>query len=356
MPMQRGGRRCWRRPPFHPGRSGRNHLRTLAAAAGLRRRARRGGAGDRRPHGGREAPCKGGYSLGMSQRLGLAARAPRRPARCSSSTSRRMGSTRRASAGCATSCARSRAEGRTVLVSSHVLAEMAQTRRRRRDHRQREALVTQSPMEEVPRPAAGAGRGCARPSATSLAAAARARRGTARPARRWRRRSCEAPPSEGGGGRSRGGRRAARAGDRLGASLEEVFLELTGDGASTSVNEALLRRDVEAADDPHVPIVLQLGSAAGRAIVGGRVRSAQRERSNGRRSRLGARSSGRARASGRSYRRCCSAFLLVTNEYRHGTIMTDVSADATPHHVFCPRSCGGGGRGRVRLRRGDHWW
>ena len=54
-------------------------------------------------------------------------RAPRRTRSCSSSTSRPTGSTRRACAGCATSCARSPAEGHTVLVSSHVLAEVAQT-------------------------------------------------------------------------------------------------------------------------------------------------------------------------------------------------------------------------------------
>ena len=46
---------------------------------------------------------------------------------CSCSTSPPTAWTRRASAGCATSCARSPREGRAVLVSSHVLAEVAQT-------------------------------------------------------------------------------------------------------------------------------------------------------------------------------------------------------------------------------------
>jgi hypothetical protein len=56
---------------FHPGRSGRNHLRILADATGIastgRRDARRGRARRRR------RPRAGAYSLGMRQRLGLAA-------------------------------------------------------------------------------------------------------------------------------------------------------------------------------------------------------------------------------------------------------------------------------------------
>ena len=47
--------------------------------------------------------------------------------RCSCSTSPPTAWTRRASAGCATSCARLAGEGRAILVSSHVLAEVAQT-------------------------------------------------------------------------------------------------------------------------------------------------------------------------------------------------------------------------------------
>ena len=110
---------------FHPGRSGRDHLRTLGRAAGSARRAGRRGA----------AP-------GRARRLrpGAASRATRSacasgwdsPRRCSatpscwSSTSPRTASTPRACAGCATSCAL-RGRGSHRLISSHVLAEVAQT-------------------------------------------------------------------------------------------------------------------------------------------------------------------------------------------------------------------------------------
>jgi ABC-2 type transport system ATP-binding protein len=136
----------------HPGRSGRNHLRALAAMAGLPpsrvdevlRLVELESAADRRA---------GKYSLGMRQRLGLAATLlgdPRvlvldEPAngldpqgiRWLRDFLRSMAS-----------------EGRTVLVSSHVLAEVAQTV----DdvvviHRGR--LVQQGPVEALT--AAGAG-------------------------------------------------------------------------------------------------------------------------------------------------------------------------------------------------------
>jgi len=110
---------------LHPGRSGRNHLRTLAAAAGIGR-ARvdellqlvelREAAGRRTK----------GYSLGMRQRLGLAAALlgdPRvlvldEPANGLDPQGIRW--LRDFLRGLA-------AEGRAVLVSSHVLAEVAQT-------------------------------------------------------------------------------------------------------------------------------------------------------------------------------------------------------------------------------------
>jgi ABC-2 type transport system ATP-binding protein len=110
---------------LHPGRSGRNHLRALAQASGVARtRADEllelvalSGAADRRA---------GGYSLGMRQRLGLAAALlgdPRvlvldEPANGLDPQGIRW--LRDFLRGLA-------AEGRAVLVSSHVLAEVSQT-------------------------------------------------------------------------------------------------------------------------------------------------------------------------------------------------------------------------------------
>jgi ABC-2 type transport system ATP-binding protein len=110
---------------FHPGRSGRNHLRGLAAAAKFPRSRVEGvlemveltGAADRRVKG---------YSLGMRQRLALAAALlgdPRilildEPANGLDPQGMRwLRDLLRAQA----------AEGRTVLVSSHVLSEVDQT-------------------------------------------------------------------------------------------------------------------------------------------------------------------------------------------------------------------------------------
>jgi len=110
---------------FHPGRSGRNHLRTLAAAARIPatrveevlEMVELSGAADRRVKG---------YSLGMRQRLALAAALlgePRilildEPANGLDPQGMRwLRDLLRSQA----------AEGRTVLVSSHVLSEVAQT-------------------------------------------------------------------------------------------------------------------------------------------------------------------------------------------------------------------------------------
>jgi len=110
---------------FHPGRSGRNHLRTLAAAARIPTSrveqvleiVELSGAADRRVKG---------YSLGMRQRLALAAALlgePRilildEPANGLDPQGMRwLRDLLRAQA----------AEGRTVLVSSHLLSEVAQT-------------------------------------------------------------------------------------------------------------------------------------------------------------------------------------------------------------------------------------
>jgi ABC-2 type transport system ATP-binding protein len=110
---------------FHPGRSGRNHLRALARGAGvsdarvdeLLELVALSGAANRRA---------GGYSLGMRQRLGLAAALlgdPRvlvldEPANgLDPQGIRWLRDFLRSLA----------AEGRAVLVSSHVLAEVQQT-------------------------------------------------------------------------------------------------------------------------------------------------------------------------------------------------------------------------------------
>jgi ABC-2 type transport system ATP-binding protein len=112
-------------PQFHPGRTGRNHLRVLATAAGLPdgrvtevlRLVELDGAGGKRVKT---------YSLGMRQRLSLAGALlgdPRalvldEPANGLDPQGIRW--LRDFLRGFA-------AEGRTVLVSSHVLAEVAQT-------------------------------------------------------------------------------------------------------------------------------------------------------------------------------------------------------------------------------------
>jgi ABC-2 type transport system ATP-binding protein len=110
---------------FHPGRSGRDHLRVLAQAGGIPRArvaevldlAGLAEAADRRMHG---------YSLGMRQRLGLAAALlgdPRvlildEPGNGLDPAG--MAELRDLLRGLAD-------DGRTVLMSSHVLSEVAQT-------------------------------------------------------------------------------------------------------------------------------------------------------------------------------------------------------------------------------------
>jgi ABC-2 type transport system ATP-binding protein len=110
---------------FHPGRRGRDHLRILARAAGLpdRRvadvldRVELTEAADRRV---------GGYSLGMRQRLGLAAALLGDPGvlvldePANGLDPAGMAALRDLLRALA-------AEGRTVLISSHVLSEVAQT-------------------------------------------------------------------------------------------------------------------------------------------------------------------------------------------------------------------------------------
>ena len=110
---------------FHPGRCGRDHLRILARSSGLPAR-RVDEVLDRvelSPAAGRRV---GGYSMGMRQRLGLAAALLGNPQvlildePANGLDPAGMASLRlllRELAG----------EGRTVLISSHVLSEIAQT-------------------------------------------------------------------------------------------------------------------------------------------------------------------------------------------------------------------------------------
>jgi ABC-2 type transport system ATP-binding protein len=135
-------------PQFHPGRTGRNHLRVVAAASGLPesrvdemlRLVELEGAGDKRLKG---------YSLGMRQRLSLAGALlgdPRglvldEPANgLDPQGIRWLSDFLRARA----------AEGRTVLISSHVQSEVAQTV----DEVvviSRGTMVAQGPLEELTR-------------------------------------------------------------------------------------------------------------------------------------------------------------------------------------------------------------
>ena len=204
----------------HPGRSGRNHLRVLATAARLPRSrveevlaiVELSGAAKRRA---------GGYSLGMRQRLGLAAALLGDPEvlvldepanGLDPQGIRWLRDFLRSLA----------AEGRTILISSHVLAEVAQTV----DDLVIIAhgkLVVQAPMEEVLARSAGGTR-VRSPEADRLAGL------LAGDVRRLDDGSLivSTPPEH-------VGEIAAKNGVVLHeltterATLEEVFLELTGD-------------------------------------------------------------------------------------------------------------------------------
>jgi ABC-2 type transport system ATP-binding protein len=110
---------------FHPGRTARNHLRVLATAAGIPARrvdkvlAQVGlaDAGDRRV---------GGFSLGMRQRLGLAAALLGDPGVLLLDEPAN-GLDPEGIAWLRRLIRQQGDQGRTVLVSSHVLAEVAQT-------------------------------------------------------------------------------------------------------------------------------------------------------------------------------------------------------------------------------------
>jgi ABC-2 type transport system ATP-binding protein len=207
----------------HPGRSGRNHLRVLALAAGIPRSrvdevlvlVDMAAAGGRRVKG---------YSLGMRQRLGLAAALLGDPEvlvldepanGLDPQGIRWLRDFLRSLA----------AGGRTILISSHVLAEIAQTVDDvviiHRGH-----LIRQASMSEVQAMAAGATR-VRSPDAERLALALKAAALEVRTLDDGA--LAVAAPQE------RVGEIAAVAGAVLHeltterATLEEVFLELTGD-------------------------------------------------------------------------------------------------------------------------------
>ena len=207
----------------HPGRSGRNHLRVLALAAGIPRSRVDEVLGlvDLREAGKRRVK---GYSLGMRQRLGLAAALlgdPEvlvldEPANGLDPQGMRW----------LREFLRSLAdEGRTILISSHVLAEVAQTV----DevviiHRGK--LVQQAAIGEVEAMAAGSTM-VRSPHADRLVALL-AEGGIAATATTEGRFAVLGPPE-------RVGEIAAANGIVLHeltverASLEEIFLELTGE-------------------------------------------------------------------------------------------------------------------------------
>jgi ABC-2 type transport system ATP-binding protein len=213
---------------FHPGRSGRNHLRMLGRAAGIPdarveevlRLVELESAGDRRVKG---------YSLGMRQRLGLASALLGDPDLLildepanglDPEGVRWLRDFLRSYA----------AGGRTVLVSSHVLAEVAQTV----DHVLIVAngrLVIESPLAELTNRVGGAVR-VRSPQAEKLQAALE---------------RADATVAVGGDGALNvTGLTAERIGELAaaeslvlheltpagGASLEQVFLELTSGAGS----------------------------------------------------------------------------------------------------------------------------
>jgi ABC-2 type transport system ATP-binding protein len=204
----------------HPGRNGRNHLRVLAAAAGLPRSRVEEVLSLVELSAGAKRRVKG-YSLGMRQRLGLAAAMLGDPEvlvldepanGLDPAGIRWLRDLLRSLA----------AEGRTILVSSHVLAEVAQTVDRVVIiHRGR--LVQQATIAEVLAGAQGATRvrtpdGRLRELLTAAGATVNEADGLL---------LVDAPPE-------RVGEVAAANGVVLHelsvekATLEEVFLELTG--------------------------------------------------------------------------------------------------------------------------------
>ena len=207
----------------HPGRSGRNHLRVQAAAAGLPASrveevlalVELSAAAKRRVKG---------YSLGMRQRLGLATALLGDPEvlvldepanGLDPAGIRWLRDLLRSLA----------AEGRTILVSSHVLSEVAQTA----DHVviiHRGRLIQQAAMADVLAGASGSTR-VRTPDAERLRDAARrpGRRPSPRPRTVRCSRACR--PSGSASSPPRTGSCSTSSSVEH-ATLEEVFLELTG--------------------------------------------------------------------------------------------------------------------------------
>ena len=114
---------------FHPGRSARDHLTWLAQTNDLPAGACRRGARPRRPHrrGRTSGPGSSRSAWGSASASPARSSATRA---CCSSTSPSTASTPRASAGSATCSATWPRQGRTVLVSSHLITEMSLTAER----------------------------------------------------------------------------------------------------------------------------------------------------------------------------------------------------------------------------------